>query len=83
MPEFNVLKPFRDKQTKARYTPGDTFILDDLDRINKAVSRGLIEAKEKQADVSDYHLGGGWYELPSGQRVQGKAAAEEALKAGE
>lgn len=26
------------------------------------------------------HTGGGWYELPNGQKVQGKEAAEEALK---
>ena len=26
------------------------------------------------------HTGGGWYELPDGQKVQGKEAAEEALK---
>ncbi len=25
-------------------------------------------------------IGGGWYELPDGQKVQGKEAAEEALK---
>lgn len=26
------------------------------------------------------HTGGGWYELPDGQKVQGKEAAEKALK---
>ena len=26
------------------------------------------------------HTGGGWYELPNGQKVQGKEAAEKALK---
>ena len=26
------------------------------------------------------HAGGGWYELPDGSKVQGKEAAEEALK---
>ena len=26
------------------------------------------------------HTGGGWYELPDGSKVQGKEAAEEALK---
>lgn len=25
------------------------------------------------------HVGGGWYELPNGTRIQGKAAAEKAL----
>ena len=26
------------------------------------------------------HTGGGWYELPNGRKVQGKEAAEKALK---
>jgi hypothetical protein len=32
-------------------------------------------------DVSDYHVGGGWYELPSGEKVRGKEEAREALTA--
>lgn len=26
------------------------------------------------------HVGGGWWELPSGERVQGREAAEEAMR---
>ncbi len=29
------------------------------------------------------HLGGGYYELPNGEKVRGKKAAEEAMKAGD
>lgn len=32
-----------------------------------------------EVDVSEYHVGGGMYELPNGERVRGKDAAREAL----
>ena len=31
-------------------------------------------------DPEPKHVGGGYYELPNGERVKGKEAAEEALK---
>lgn len=31
-------------------------------------------------DVSTLHTGGGWYKLPSGERVQGKQNAIQALE---
>lgn len=31
------------------------------------------------ASVDDYHTGAGWYTLPGGERVRGRAAALEAL----
>ena len=31
-------------------------------------------------DVSVYHVGGGYYELPSGEKVRGKEAAQAALE---
>lgn len=30
-------------------------------------------------DVSQYHTGGGWYELPNGERVRGKDDAQQVL----
>lgn len=34
---------------------------------------------EDPDDVSAYHKGGGWYELPDGQKVQGEDAAKDAF----
>lgn len=88
MAEYKVLKRFRDKLTSKVYFSGDIFETDDQDRAASAIKRGLIETKSKQSpsldqDVSQYHVGGGYYELPDGNRVRGKDKAEEALKAGE
>lgn len=38
------------------------------------------EPSETKPKTELKHVGGGWYELPNGERVQGKEAAEEALK---
>lgn len=38
-------------------------------------------AESEPVDVSVYATGGGWYELPDGTKVQGAAAAAEALAA--
>lgn len=39
----------------------------------------LNNESEETADIK--HVGGGWYELPNGEKVQGKDEAIEALKA--
>ena len=36
--------------------------------------------KEPAETTNIKHVGGGWYELPNGERVRGKAAAEAALE---
>lgn len=33
-----------------------------------------------ELDVAQYHTGGGWYELPNGEKVQGKDKAIAALE---
>lgn len=44
----------------------------------------LVEEEIQDADESELkHLGGGYYELPNGEKVQGKEKALEALKDGE
>lgn len=39
-----------------------------------------VERAVKQPEYSIKHVGAGWYELPNGERVRGKAAAEQAAK---
>lgn len=87
MADYKVKKRFRDIETQGIYLPGDTFKTDDQDRAASALKRGLIEKKSKQPPkkdvklkVDDYHVGGGYYELPDGKRIRGKQKAEKALK---
>ncbi|RSL32663.1 hypothetical protein D7Z54_14535 [Salibacterium salarium] len=90
MPKHEVIKPFRDKNDpkKKRYAKGKTFEGDEK-RIAELVEKGFVSPKpieeqsqkkppdeSKTEDVK--HVGGGYYELPNGEKVKGK---EEALKA--
>lgn len=38
------------------------------------------ETESSTLNIEDYHVGGGYYELPNGDKVRGKEKAEEALK---
>lgn len=70
--KFKVTKTFRDKYTKEIYQAGDVITLvEDEKRAEDLLSRKLISFMEPTIR----HVGGGWYELPSGERVQGKQAA--------
>lgn len=44
-------------------------------------NRAALGRAQAGAAVSPKHLGGGWYLLPNGTKVQGKAAAVEAIAA--
>ena len=39
-----------------------------------------LAGEPTELDVSQYHTGGGWYDLPNGERVQGKDNAIAALE---
>lgn len=76
-----VLKKFRDKFTKEVYNKGDSYSHEDENRIAFLLGKGFIEEKSKQPPQTEgdiKHVGGGYYELPNGEKVKGK---EEALKA--
>ena len=50
----------------------------------KKIETASVEPVEKAITESEpKHVGGGYYELPNGEKVKGKQAAEEALKAGD
>ena len=68
---FKVIKTFRDKFTKEIYQAGQVITMDDDGRVENLLRRKLISAIEPTIR----HVGGGWYELPTGQKVQGKEAA--------
>lgn len=40
----------------------------------------LTKTAVETVDVASLHTGGGWYELPNGERVQGKKNAIKALE---
>lgn len=51
-------------------------VVGSYDAARKALGRAKSGAKVRPKSV-----GGGWYLLPNGERVQGKAKAEQAMKA--
>lgn len=87
---MKVLKRFRDKQTNKLLEPGETWRCDDTSRVKLAVKKGLIEPPKEEVETAAHkvvkenakvnHVGGGWYELPNGERIQGKEEAEKALR---
>jgi hypothetical protein len=47
----------------------------------KVKPRPAYQSNKRDADVSQYHTGGGWYEI-EGERYRGEDAAREALAKG-
>jgi len=78
---YKVIKDFRDKtDNKKLYKKGDAYEHENEDRIAHLVSKGFLEEKSKQPPKGELkHTGGGWYELPNGEKVQGKEEAQAAL----
>jgi hypothetical protein len=85
--KHTVISPFIDKNTKEHYAVGSVYESDDADRISFLQEKGFLEAENDQEESQDtnevdqYHTGGGYYELPNGEKVRGKEKALEALKA--
>lgn len=86
MKKFNVIADFIDKETGSLIKAGDVFEADD-ERAEQLKEKQLIgkEAQDQQDDDPDLDglkkRGGGYYELPNGEKVKGKENALEALKA--
>lgn len=82
MLEAKVIHGFKCKHTKKVFKTGDTYRYPDEARMielaNLPTPRVEWPPKHK-APAEPKHVGGGWYELPGGRRVQGKQAALEAL----
>jgi len=86
MPNYNVVNEFIDSRTGERIQPGDTIELNEYE-YEKAKAAGVIGAEVKQGDSTDlddiesFHTGGGYYELPNGEKVRGKEKALAAYQA--
>lgn len=79
--EYKVKSPFRDTtDNKKRYKKGDPYSHKDEKRIAFLVKKGFLEEQPSEEKMEIKHTGGGWYELPNGEKVKGKEEAEKALK---
>ena len=96
LPSYEVIKPFRDKYTGDLFGKGDEYFTEDEKRakylqewgyIGKEIEKENDEEIEIENDEDGIkHVGGGYYELPNGEKIKGKqnAIAElEKLKDGE
>ncbi len=82
--KYPVIRKFTCKLDKKRYKPGDTYETSDPERAAFLQQMDRIgEAPPEAAAVEPVHIGGGWYELPGGERVKGKKAALEAIAGGD
>lgn len=94
--KFTVISTFVDKNTKNFYSVGNVYESDDSDRIAYLVDKGFLEGDKEitpskpdgnnDEEIDKYHIGGGYYQFPNGEKVRGKENAIEVLekiKAGE
>jgi hypothetical protein len=97
--KYPVIKNFRDKYTKIRYRIGDIYETEDTKRAEYLQSKRALGGQiaeettpeaaaevrqgEAKPEAHPRHVGGGWYVLPDGTRIQGKENAEKALTGGE
>ncbi|WP_313894683.1 hypothetical protein [Psychrobacillus sp.] len=78
----NIVKSaFKDKETKQKYKKGDSYKHKDAERVAFLVKKGFLEVSNEDESSKIKHTGGGWFELPNGEKVQGKDEALSALEA--
>jgi hypothetical protein len=80
-----VVRKFRDKHTKKVYDIDADYHHEDEKRLNQLEDLGFVEIEEKAkggdpGDEFPKHTSGGYYELPNGDKVQGKNAALKAME---
>lgn len=88
MSRFKVKTPFRDKDTNDLFGVGSEYYTEDQERAKYLQEWGylgeVIETETESDPDNDEegikHVGGGYYELPNGEKVKGKDKALEALK---
>lgn len=77
---YKVLKNFRDTtDNKKLVKKSDSYEHKNAERIARLIDRGFLEEQDNQPPQDIKHTGGGWYELPNGEKVQGKENAQAAL----
>ncbi|WP_342541041.1 hypothetical protein MHI39_08195 [Heyndrickxia sp. FSL K6-6286] len=83
--KHRVVQAFRDKNTKIHYAIGDFFESDDFERVIFLLNNNFLEKKKitinydsessSNEKLEPKHLGGGYFELPNGEKVKGKKNA--------
>ncbi|MEK4581782.1 hypothetical protein [Bacillus sp. FSL R12-0074] len=78
-----VKRAFRDKFTDVHYSIGDSYESNDVKRIiflqdEGFLNEGSVEEIDKEVNELT-HVGGGYYQLPNGEKVKGKDAALKSL----
>ncbi|MFJ7831795.1 hypothetical protein ACIQXU_16415 [Peribacillus sp. NPDC097284] len=79
MAYHKVKNKFRDKDTEKVFNQGDLYTHEDAERVTFLVEQGFIDKEEVESEFPK-HMGGGWYELSNGEKVQGKEEASVAEK---
>ena len=85
MYEAPVIRRFRCKIYKRRFSPGETYRHESAERMDYLASFdppyiAWPPKPEPEVAGEPRHVGGGWYELPDGRRVRGRDAAVAALR---
>lgn len=76
--KYLVTKTFTDKETLDGYNEGDIYESNDSERVAFLQEEGFLKSDPDEEGIK--HVGGGYYELPDGEKIKGKEAALEALK---
>jgi hypothetical protein len=81
---YAVKTPFRDKDTLDLFGVGDEYYTDDPERAKFLQQEGylgeeIVEEADEDSEEWPKHVGGGYYELPNGEKVKGKENAHKAL----
>jgi hypothetical protein len=77
-----VINAFQDKFTGVHYPAGTHYTTENPKRILFLQEEGFLEETtlpEGEGEGSVKHVGGGYYELPNGEKVKGKENALAAL----
>jgi len=75
---YKVKRLFKDTDKKY-YGKDQLYTNSSQVRIDELIDKGFLVADDIEAKTELNHLGGGWYELPNGEKVKGKNQALSAL----
>lgn len=79
--QYPVLTTFRDKYTKVIHQKGSQYETGDAKRAAELQKLGFIGKASETVEEWPKSVGGGYWELPNGERVRGKENALAALEA--